>query len=205
MKVVVFGATGGIGRKVVEQALARGHQVTAFVRQAAPDGLAGGVTLVQGDVLDASRVSEAVSGQEAVIVALGSKDLCDTKTRSDGTRRVIDAMTSAGVRRIVAVSAMGIGDSWSTLSWFNRLFFATLLRASRIDHEAQEAVIRSSGLDWTILRPSALTDEPGRGDYQIGENIRGVSVKVPREDVARALLDVLDSDAPVGRALTVTY
>jgi putative NADH-flavin reductase len=189
---------------VVSEGLARGHEITGFVRNAQRAGLGEGVKLVQGDVLDAESVRSAVAGQDAVIIALGSKNLFDSTVRSGGTSRIIESMVAEGVGRLVAVSAMGIGDSWNSLSWFNRLFFATLLRASRIDHEAQEAAIKASTLDWTILRPSALTDDPPGGDYELGETIRGETVKISRGDVARALLDALESDTMVGRAVTIT-
>jgi uncharacterized protein YbjT (DUF2867 family) len=195
MKVVVFGATGPTGKQVVQQLLEGGHEVTAFVRSL--DTLAQGddpipdveqVRQVSGDIFDPTAVRGVMKGQQAVICALGSKSLAATTVRSEGTANIIEAMEMENVRRLLVVSAMGVGDVWPTLSWFNRLFFATLLHSSRRDHEAQEAAVTKSGLDWTIFRPSGLSDGPLTGDYSIGERIQGETSRIARADVAHAMV-----------------
>jgi putative NADH-flavin reductase len=211
MKVVVFGATGKTGREIVGQALAGGHEVNAFVRDPSKMTLEDKMTpakdrlsIVTGDIFDFSEVKQAVQGQEAVICALGSNSLAKTTVRGEGTANIVRAMEEEHVDRLVVVSAMGTGESWSTLSFTNKLFYATLLRSSRSDHEAQEAVVKKSSLKWTIIRPSGLIDGELTGDYAIGESIQGESSKIAAADVAHAIVKELDEDSFVGMAVTIT-
>jgi len=211
MKIVVFGATGKTGREIVGQALAGGHEVTAFVRDpskmtvenetaSAKDHL----SYVTGDVFDYSAVKQAVHGQEAVICSLGSSSLTKTTVRGEGTANIVRAMEEENVGRLIVVSAMGTGESWSALSFTNKLFYATLLRSSRQDHEAQEAVVKKSDLNWTIIRPSGLTDGELTGSYALGENIKGESSRIAAADVAHAIVKELDNNTFVRMAVTVT-
>ena len=205
VNVAVFGATGGIGIELVGQALGLGHSVTAFVRDPARLANRGdGLTIVTGDARDPADVARAVRGQDAVLCALGTSDLKQTTLRATGTANIIRAMEQEGVRRLIVVSAMGIGASWTSLSLFNRLFFATVLRSARADHEAQEAAVTASGLDWTIVRPSGLVNTPGTGVYDVGENVRATTSRIPRADVAHLILKELADCALIHRAVTIT-
>ena len=211
MKVVVFGASGKTGREIVEQAWNRGHSVTAFVRDPSKMTLENEtmsdedrLRIVSGDVFDFSNVKQAVKGQEAVICSLGSNSLAKTTVRGEGTANIVKAMEEENVDRLIVVSAMGTGDSWSALSFTNKLIYATLLRSSRRDHEAQEAVVKRSSLNWTILQPSGLIDGPMTGNYAIGESIQGESSKIARADVAHAILKELDEDTFQRKAVTIT-
>ena len=202
MKLAVFGATGKTGLAVVEQALEKGYQVTAFVRN--PDGFPiknDNIKLIAGDVFDAESVAKAVQGQDAIVCALGAgQDLKKTTVRTTGTVNIVAAMKEYGVRRLFAVTAMGVGESWNTLSLINKFFFAVLLKSSRDDHETQEAAVKESGLDWTIVRPSGLTDEPRTGVYNTGENIPAKTSKIPRADVADLIIKELTENQLVGKA-----
>ena len=211
MKVVVFGATGKIGKEVVAQALEQGHEVTAFVRDPSKMTPGNEVTseddrlrLVIGDVFDFSVVKQAVKGQEAVICALGSNSLGKTTVRSEGTANIVKAMEEEHVDRLLVVSAMGTGESWSSLSFTNKLFYATILRSSRQDHEAQEALVKKSNLNWTILRPSGLTDDAVTGSYAIGESVQAESSKIACADVAHAIVKKLDKNVFDRMAVTIT-
>ena len=205
VNVAVFGATGGTGIELVRQALERGYAVTAFVRDPEPLADAGdSLTIVTGDIHDLADVARCVRGQDAVLCALGARDLQKTMIRAAGTVNIIHAMKQEGVRRLIVVSAMGIGASWNSLSLFNRLFFATVLRSARADHEAQEAAVTASGLDWTIVRPSGLVNTPGTGVYDVGESIRARTSRIPRADVARLILDELSERALIHKAVTIT-
>ena len=205
VNVAVFGATGGIGIELVGQALGLGHSVTAFVRDPAPLADRGdGLTIVTGDVRAPADVARAVRGQEAVLCALGASDLKKTTIRATGTANIIRAMEHEGVRRLIVVSAMGIGTSWTSLSLFNRLFLATVLRSARADHQAQEAAVTASGLDWTIVRPSGLVNAPGTGVYDVGENVRATTSRIPRADVAHLILNELETGALIHKAVTIT-
>ena len=205
MKLTIFGATGNTGAELVKQALEKGHQVTAFVRD--PSRLTikhDQLSLVTGDVFDPESVAGAVQGQDVVICALGSRDLKKTTIRSMGTTNIIKAMKEHSVQRLLVVSSMGTGDSWNTLSLVNKLFYATLLKSSRDDHEAQESVVRESGLAWTIVRPSGLTNEPRTGIYDVGEKISGKTSRIARADVADLIIKELEQNALIDKAVTIT-
>ncbi len=206
MKLMIFGATGGTGIELVKQALEQKHAVTAFVRDPARLAIEDeNLTFVTGDVFDPASVAQAVQGQDAVVCALGAgSDLKKTAVRTTGTINIINGMKTHNVKRLMVVTAMGIGESWDTLSLFNKLFFATLLRSSRTDHETQETAVKESGLDWTIIRPSGLTDTPRTGVYEFGENILAKTSKISRADVADLILNTLEQNEMIGKAVTIT-
>jgi len=206
MKLTIFGATGKTGIELVKQALEQGHNVTAFVRDPARLAIEDEkLTFFTGDVFDPANVAQAVQGQDAIVCALGAgSDLKKTTVRTTGTINIINAMQKQDVKRLMVVTAMGVGDSWDTLSLFNKFFFATLLRSSRADHESQEVAVKESGLDWTIVRPSGLTDTPRTGVYDVGENISADTSKIARADVADLILKGLEQDDLIGKAVTIT-
>jgi putative NADH-flavin reductase len=162
------------------------------------------LTILTGDINDRPGVTRCVEGQEAVLCALGARDLKPSMVRTTGTVNIIHAMQQHNVRRLLVVSAMGIGSSWNSLSLLNKLFFATMLRNARADHEAQEAAVKASGLDWTIVRPSGLVNTPGTGVYLVGENIRAKTSKIPRADVADLMLNALAEGSLLHQAVTIT-
>jgi len=205
MNLAIFGATGNTGGELVKQALEKGHRVTAFVRD--PSRLStkhNQLHLVTGDVFDPESIANAVRDQDVVICALGSRDLKKTTIRSTGTTNIIKTMQQHNVQRLLVVTSMGTGDSWDTLSLMNKLFYATLLKSSREDHEGQEAAIKESGLDWTIVRPSGLTNEPRTGVYDVGENIPGKTSRIARADVADLIIKELEQNALIHKAVTIT-
>ena len=163
------------------------------------------LTFITGDVFDPAGVAKAIQGQDAVICALGAGDsLKKTTVRTDGTVNIISGMQRNNVSRFVVVTAMGVGDSWDTLSLINKFFFATLLKSSRADHESQEAAVKESGLDWTIVRPSGLTDTPRTGVYDVGENILAKTSRIARADVADLIINGLEQNNLIGKAVTIT-
>lgn len=196
MRVLVFGATGSVGRQVVEQGLARGHEVTAFVRD--PSGLDVAhekLTVFRGDVLDASSVKRAVRGQEAVLCSIGAGR--KGGVRSEGTRNIIRAMEGAGVRRLVCQTTLGAGESSGNLNFFwKHVMFGLLLRGAFADHQQQEAHVRRSDLDWTIVRPAAFTDGGRTGEYRHGfpPSKQGLELKISRADVADFMLNQLTDE-----------
>ena len=205
MKLAIFGASGKTGAELVKQALEKDHTVTALVRD--PSRLSiehDQLDLVTGDVLDTENVSHAVQRQDAVVCVLGSNDLKKTTIRATGTANIIQAMKQHGIQRFIVVSAMGTGDSWDTLSSTGKFLYATVLKSSREDHEAQETAVKESGLDWTIIRPSGLTDEPKTGKYEVGENIPAKTSRIARADVADLILKELEQNAFIGKAVTIT-
>ncbi len=207
MKVVVFGATGTIGTYLVEQLLAAGHAVTAFGRD--PSRLSVSdrqLAFVQGDVLsDQDRVRAAVTGQDAVLVALGGG--LRGRVRAEGTHSIVAAMKEVGTRRLVCQTTLGGGDSFDNLDFKWRMIFRLPLRWALSDHERQEACVRRSELDWTIVRPAAFTDGPLTGDYQHGfpGTARGLTLTISRADVAHFMIDQLTDGHYRGRCVSISY
>lgn len=205
--IAVFGATGGTGQQIVAQAQARGYSVTALAR--APEKLAPSarLTVHQGDALDASAVRAVVTGQDAVSCALGAGARHST-LRFEGTRNIVAAMKAEGVRRLVIVSSLGVGESRGNLPFLVRAVLVPLfLRHAFADHERQEACVRESGLEWTIVRPAALTDGPRTSRYRHGfaPDDRSVRGKISRADVADFVLTCLESGDDVRRASGLSY
>ena len=199
--LIVFGASGGTGRALVAQALQAGHRVTAFVRQSTAFTTQDRLRLVVGDVMDAGTVSKALEGQEAVLSALGSAQpavpVCE-----EGTRNILSGMQAHGVERLVALSAYGASESRNA-GLYSRLVWR-MLKAKMEDKERVEELIQASPLDWTLVRPTALTDGPARGRYRLGAALPvNVASRISRSDVAAAMLGLLTREAR-HQALTVT-
>lgn len=191
MKVIVFGATGAVGRHAVEALLADGHAVTAFARN--PGRLAldhPHLTRIAGDACDAEATARAVAGHDAVVVTLGAGASLRSRVRSQGTLNVIRAMQETGVRRLICQSTLGAHDSWGNLNFYwKRIMFGGLLRPVFRDHELQESLVRASGLDWTLVRPSAFSDGPATGAYREGfpPSERGLKLTIAKADIAAFL------------------
>jgi putative NADH-flavin reductase len=194
MKIAVFGATGGTGRQIVEQALVQGHDVVALVRDPARLPIAhSGLAVVAGNVLDSPAVAQTVAGTDAVFVSLGNTANNPDMVVSQGTARVIAAMGDARVRRLIVITSLGVGDSRDQIPLFFKAIIATALRKAFQDKEAQEELVRASDLDWTIIRPGGLTDGPATGSYRAGLD-RTIGGQVARADVAAFALAQLTSD-----------
>mgnify|MGYP001190822596 CR=1 FL=1 len=205
MKVIVFGATGTVGRLAVENLLKAGHSVTAFARSPEKLNLSDPkLRLAAGDAMKLSDVTAAVAGHDAVVVTLGSGMSRKSKIRSQGTMNVIKAMQIHGVRRLIAQSTLGARDSWPTLNfWWKRVMFGVLLAPVFRDHELQEQLVEASGLDWTIVRPSAFTDQPTTRPVieDVQNTARGLDLKIARSELARFLTRQLSDRQYIGRAV----
>ncbi len=184
MKLAVFGATGGTGRQIVEQALGQGYDVAALVRDPAKISiLHDHLTLVQGNVLDRDAVDRTVGGADAVFVSLGNTANNPDMVVSQGTAVVMAAMHAADVKRLIVISSLGVGDSKDQIPLFFKAIIATALRKAFQDKEAQEKLVMASGLDWTIIRPGGLTDAPAAGVYRAGLD-HTIGGQIARADVA---------------------
>lgn len=207
-KILVLGATGGTGRLIVEQALARGHHVTALVRS--PEKASGlkGARLVVGDVRDEKVVREALKGQDAVISALGTpaSPFREVTLLSTATRALVRAMTAEHVSRLVCITGMGAGDSAGHGGFvFDNVIFPLLLRKVYADKDRQEAIVKNSGLDWILVRPTVLNDKPGRGSLRALTDLGGFhGGTISRDDVATFVLDQLHTDAWLHRSPLIT-
>ena len=198
-RVLIVGATGGTGRQLVAQALERGLAVTALVRD--PSRLTivhPRLTVVRGNVLDPGSVAAAMSGQEAVLSALGHKRFFPpNRILSEGTRNVVQAMEANGVSRFVCETSLGIGDSAGRLGVYYTFFtIPVILPFYYRDKARQEKIIAASRLEWIIVRPALLTNGDRRGGYRQGRRVGSFfwTMRVSRADVADFMLNQLDSD-----------
>ncbi|MEM6351966.1 MAG: SDR family oxidoreductase [Cyanobacteria bacterium P01_D01_bin.14] len=209
MKLVIFGATGTVGRQVVEQALEQGHTVTAFARNLTKLNIQHPqLSFMQGDVMDSLAVEQAISGQDAVVCVLGSGKKLTGTVRSEGTQQIIQAMEKVGVRRLICQSTLGTGDSWGNLDFYWKyVMFGFILRKVFADHERQEDLVRNSNLDWTIVRPSAFTDGPHTGRYRhsFPSTDRNITLQISRADVADFILRQLSDQSSLHQTPSLSY
>lgn len=250
MKLVIFGATGGTGHLLMEQALQQGHTVTAFARNPARVRVNhSNLRVVKGDIGDASSVESAIAGHDAVLSALGVRInvwpliavivACQLISRvaglvspwgrivrlgipliayfilfrrttmlSQGTNNIVRAMEHTGVRRFICESSLGIGDSKGQLGpLYNFLIIPLLLRHVFADKETQEKIIKASSLQWTIVRPAALTNGPLTGKYRsdFGPKDNSIRRKISRADVAAFMLGELNSEENLRKTPGISY
>ena len=203
MNVIVFGATGKTGRHVVRLALEQGHNVTAFTRSAGKiDSSDSNLRAAQGDIMDADSVDAAIAGHDGAIVVLGSNSLRDKTTLTVGTRNVLHGMARHDVGRLVVLSAAGVAESWGQISLLARILFLTMLRNIYADHKAQEAVVKDSAMDWTIVRAAILKDEPATGKYTASNTAKARHIN--RADLADFLVMQLSEEVWSRQTITVT-
>ena len=250
MRLLVFGATGGTGRRIVEQALQQGHVVTAFARDPRKVRLThDNLRVVRGDVLRPESVEAAVVGQEAVLSALGVRlpvrvliltvVACQIIVRavalpraaalfvelgvpllailllsrrktvlSEGTRNIVRTMERAGIKRFVCETSLGVGDSrWKLGVVHNLIALPLFLRNVLADKEEQERIIRSSSLDWVIVRPTALTNGPERKAYRAGAGVGHwfVPSRISRSDVAAFMLKQVTGEEYLRKTPGLSY
>jgi putative NADH-flavin reductase len=195
MKLVVIGATRGTGKHVVEQALARGHEVTVLVRDPSKLQAQPALHVVQGDGRNLADVEKAVRGQDAVITCIGASQLKTAEFLvSTAARPLVEAMKKHGVKRLLLLSTAGAGDSArgatkyviALLRQLARTVYQTIFE----DKNRAEEIITATALDWTLVRPPRLTDEPKTGRYQTKPSQGGsVFAKVGRADLATFMVD----------------
>jgi uncharacterized protein YbjT (DUF2867 family) len=208
VNVLIFGATGGTGRELVRQALDRGHSVTAFARDPSALGERDGVTWLAGDVLDATAVERAVVGHDVVLCVLGAPATKPGNVRSQGTSNIVRAMENAGPRRLICQSTIGLGETRGLLPPLYRYVIVPfLLRRTFAEHERQEAAVRSSVLEWTIVRAAALTDGQRTGSYRHGlpPAVGSIEFEISRADVADFTVGLLSGDAYLQESPCVSY
>lgn len=208
MKVLVIGGTRGVGREVVLAAHAAGHELTLLARNAERIVLpVTGVRVVVGDAGDADDIERAVAGQHAVVWTVGiapTRKPVDLFSRS--TRFLLAAMARHGVRRLVCVTGIGAGDSRGHGGFFyDRIIQPLFMRTIYEDKDRQEALLRASDVDWTIVRPGSLTNGPATGLVRALTNLDGVTAgHVSRADVAGFIVENLETSEFRGTAVLLT-
>jgi len=196
MKLFVLGATGPTGLQIVQQALTQGHAVTAFVRDPAKLPFAdGNLKLVTGSLPgDGRALAEALRGHEAVISSLGLHNVLKSNGFIESSMRLlVPAMAKQGVRRLIVVSANGVGDTRRHAPLLPRIMYRLLLTDIFADKKAGEDIVRASSLDWTVAYPTLLTNGPRTGSYRAAERLELTGFpKISRADVADFVLRQLN-------------
>jgi putative NADH-flavin reductase len=210
MNVTVFGATGAIGRQVVDQLRSRGHAVTAYVRNPAKVGWGEDVTVVVGEITDAAAIDRAVAGADAVVSALGpSMDREATGLPLvEGTELIVAAMQKHGVRRYVGNGTPSVLDPREGGTWQTRvttLMARTFLRRAYEEMVGMSQAVMTSGLDWTIVRFLAPKDGAARGRLRqgfFGSDRLGFAVT--RADIAAFTAAQVEDPRYVGAAPAIS-
>jgi len=191
----------------VKEALARGHQVTAFARSPEKLGVQhANLSLLKGDFHRAESVDAAVNGHEAVLLTASVSKLSEFKKKPDyfssGTRFAIDAMKAHGVKRLIVLSAFGTGDSRPVAGFFlEHVLIRFLLSIAYQDHERQEAMVKESHLDWVIAQPTRLTDGPAKRAYQKEVQPQKIPSAISRADVADFMVEACTNDTWLGKTV----
>jgi uncharacterized protein YbjT (DUF2867 family) len=205
MRVLVIGATGGSGQRLVRQALALGYTVTAFVRNPAKLGIEHpNLRVAQGNVLDYATVESAMRGQDAVLSALGHRRFFyPTKIQSEGMSNILRAMKTCDVPRLICETALGLGSAVGKLGLpYDFLVVPLILVFYFWDKVRQEDLIMASDRDWVIVRPGVLTNKPARSTYKHGAHVGNYlwPTLSSRADVADFMLRQLKEDTYLGQA-----
>ena len=191
MKILILGSTGGTGQQLVKQSLDQNHEVTAIARDPSRLKLTHErLTMIKGNVLDKEIVWKALEGKEAVLSALGlGKSLKSNDLISNAAGILIPAMNGTNVKRLIFLSAFGVGESVRQAGFIQKIAFRLFLKNIYADKSKADDLIRKSSLDWTLVYPVLLTDGPGTGKYKAGEKqlMRGMP-KISRTDVAEFMV-----------------
>lgn len=199
MKIAVVGSTGRTGLAFVQQALHAGHDVTALARTPSALSLTHErLRVAQADVLTSTDLAAIFEGHDAVVVSLGGAERDDNSTRSEGTKRVLAAMKTANVDRILVVSTAGVGSSFDQLPPGGQHVVKTVIRVAVEDHGRQEEAVIASGLRYTIARPGGLRSDALCAYHADPDNVVMIG-SVPRACVADFLVRALEDASSENR------
>lgn len=209
MKLTIFGASGRTGRPLVEQALAAGHDVTAFVRDPAKLPIKHDrLRIVQGNVLDSTKVAEAVKGADVVLSTLGYSKGSPDNIQTIATEYIVSAMKKHGVKRIISLTGAGVKNSKDEPKLVDRLIRGLLVLVQKNvlrDSESHAQVIQQSGLEWVIVRGTRLNEGPHTGVYRVGYIGKNSGTLASRADIADFMLKQVSDTIYLGKAPVVSY
>jgi putative NADH-flavin reductase len=204
MRILVLGASGGVGRHLLVRGLARGHAVRAQTRDRRRlADVPHGVDVVAADPTDAAALRALVAGQQAAVVALGTTPGRRTTLFSDVTAKLIAAMQSEGVARLVAITGVGAGDTRGHGGFpYDWIIYPFVTRPLYEDKNRQEELIRRSTLDWVLVRPAPFKADTGPTPFQVITEVRPETRlrRITREEVADFVLDQLQHDRYLRKA-----
>lgn len=208
MKIVIFGASGHIGRIVVSRALGNGYNVTAFVRNPKSFSIKNkNLSISVGDIKNYAQVANAIKGNESVISVVGNKTrfvvFKNTNVISEGVENITKAMKQHNVKRLLFVSSFGLNES---IFFPEKIFIRTVLKNIFAELPQQEKMISQSGLDYTIVRPARLTNESTVGEYKAAEGLYiGLFSHISRTAVADFLLEQIENKKFFFKTVTLSY
>lgn len=209
MNLLILGATGSLGSIILEQALDLGHNVTVLLRNPSKLHLRHyHLHILKGEALDAHALASAMPFQHCVIYALGNPSASRPVTFfSATTKLLIEAMYANHVSRLIAVTGIGAGDSKGHGGWlYDHIIFPFITKPNYEDKDRQEALIRSSQLDWTIVRPASFTKGPLGGRLRATDQLDGITISsISRADAAAFVLDQVHTTTWLHRAPLVGY
>jgi putative NADH-flavin reductase len=200
MHITIFGAAGKVGRLVVQELLARDHTVTAFVHRNSPFEESGRLRIAKGDVHEAADVAASTEGSQAVISVVSSWGTPDKDTLTAAMTNICPAMQAAGIRRIISLTggdARAAGDSLSAMHRFNHALFNIIGPKIVVDAERHIAILKDSGLDYTVLRAPLMTKNPSKA-YRLDDQRPQLWDTVSYASVAAAMVDVLEQSSHIG-------
>jgi len=212
MKVIIFGATGFSGQGILAEALKQGHEVTILVRDASKIPIKHqNLTILEGNVLDPQTVASVLHHQEAVIHCLGVGGKGDGKPTtfiSDATKVIIDEMQKQQIKRLIAMSNVGAGNSIAFQPWFFTKiilpYFMKWLKVIIEDKNRMEPIIMNSNLDWTIVRCPNIVDKPAKGRCNATLDGKGLKLSITLSDLSKFMVDQLKQTAFIKQAPSVS-
>jgi len=209
MRLVIFGATGGTGRRLIDFGLSRGHEIVAAVRRPEAITKQNHLHILKCDVLDANAVEKALVGADAAISAIGPSNNKNPGTLiSSGIKNIVMGCEHMGVKRLIFESGLMVGDG-SGLSIFGKMGVSIFRRLNWKlcqDKRIAEDTIYASNLDWIIVRPTTLADLPPRDDYKFGSNVRlNPAKKVSFADVAGFMIKLAEDTKQVCTVLDIGH
>ena len=199
MKVTIFGATGFSGQAILADSIKQGHEVTILVRDASKIPIKHqNLTIVEGNVLNPQTVASVLHHQEAVIQCLGVSGKGDGKPTtfiSDATKIIVDEMQKQQIKRLIAMSNVGAGNSIAFQPWFfTKIILPSFMKWLEViidDKNRMEPIIMNSNLDWTIVRCPNITDKPAKGNYNATLDGKGLKLSVTLPDLSKFMVDQL--------------
>ena len=198
MKIAIFGATGIIGSAITKEALAKGHEVTVLTRDSGKvKEINDRLTVVEGNVTDRTTLRKVLDGKDAVIQSLGIGGKGDGKSTtfvSEANRLIMEEMNRMKVRRLIAISAIGAGNSWYFLPWIYRKLMPLIMKWFKAiidDKNRMEPMIERSGLDWTIVRCTTVKESPAKGIVKPSLDGKGIKYSISAPDMAKFVVSEL--------------
>ena len=212
MKVTIFGATGFSGQAILADSIKQGHEVTILVRDASKIPIKHqNLTIVEGNVLNPQTVASVLHHQEAVIQCLGVGGKGDGKPTtfiSDATKVIVDEMQKQQIKRLIAMSNVGAGNSIAFQPWFFTKiilpYFMKWLKVIIEDKNRMEPIIMNSNLDWTIVRCPNIVDKPAKGRCNATLDGKGLKLSITLSDLSKFMVDQLKQTVFIKQAPSVS-